>query len=418
MRFISLASFYTNFRTFWQNARWAIRLTWATNRTLLLGIIGSHIIQSVLPVLLALISRSVVNAVVTVVNGDAEGYNALLSWLVLGLTLTILEAICNSAVTLFTQRLRDELNLKITSDILSHAAQLDLAYFEDPNFLDVVQRARQNTAGNFINFVTNTLTTVKNSIQGISLIGLLVTIEPLIILLFLPITIPYLLYQWRLSKIRYQLQHSRTTKHRWTGYFAGQLTSYNGVPEVKLLGLAPLFYQKFRALMCEFRDQDRELYLRDFFINVTFAVISITAAYAALMRISFRVVEKGLTVGDVAIFGGTAIRLRYIIESTILAFTRALEQMMYISNLIEFFHITPRIPTNTGLTPASGRGEIRLKHVAFTYPGSNEPVLNDISLHIKPGETVALVGENGAGKTTLIKLIARLYEPDQGSVFF
>jgi ABC-type multidrug transport system fused ATPase/permease subunit len=56
--------------------------------------------------------------------------------------------------------------------------------------------------------------------------------------------------------------------------------------------------------------------------------------------------------------------------------------------------------------------------VTFTYSGPNEPALKDISLYIKPGETVALVGENGAGKTTLVKLIARLYDPDEGSILF
>ncbi|MCP4622544.1 MAG: ATP-binding cassette domain-containing protein [bacterium] len=122
--------------------------------------------------------------------------------------------------------------------------------------------------------------------------------------------------------------------------------------------------------------------------------------------------------GDVAIFGGAAIRLRISIEFTIINVTNALEQTLYISNLIEFFKIKPGISPTKGLEPSSSRGEIELKNVLFTYPGSGDPVLKDISLHIEPGETIALVGENGAGKTTLVKLIARLYETDKGSVLF
>ncbi|PWB76666.1 MAG: hypothetical protein C3F08_11150, partial [Candidatus Methylomirabilota bacterium] len=64
----------------------------------------------------------------------------------------------------------------------------------------------------------------------------------------------------------------------------------------------------------------------------------------------------------------------------------------------------------------SRQGEIDFAHVSFSYPGSEQPILSDVSLHIKPGETVALVGENGAGKTTLVKLIARLYDPDEGRI--
>lgn len=71
-----------------------------------------------------------------------------------------------------------------------------------------------------------------------------------------------------------------------------------------------------------------------------------------------------------------------------------------------------------GLKLSSSRGEIEVKNLFFTYPGSIDPALMNISLHIKPGETIALVGENGAGKTTLVKLIVRLYDVDKGSVLF
>jgi ATP-binding cassette subfamily B protein len=63
-------------------------------------------------------------------------------------------------------------------------------------------------------------------------------------------------------------------------------------------------------------------------------------------------------------------------------------------------------------------GSVELIDVSFTYPGAGSPAISDISMYIRPGEVVALVGENGAGKTTLAKVIARLYDPDWGSVRF
>jgi ATP-binding cassette subfamily B protein len=95
-----------------------------------------------------------------------------------------------------------------------------------------------------------------------------------------------------------------------------------------------------------------------------------------------------------------------------------LEQTLYISNLIAFFKEKPQLVSGESV-PASATGaEINVKNVSFTYPGATEPSLRDISLHIRPGETIALVGENGAGKTTLVKLLARLYEPDTGGIEF
>jgi ATP-binding cassette subfamily B protein len=65
--------------------------------------------------------------------------------------------------------------------------------------------------------------------------------------------------------------------------------------------------------------------------------------------------------------------------------------------------------------PDPGDG-IRFEHVTFFYPGVEKPALDDVSLHIRPGESLALVGENGSGKTTLIKLLTRLYQPTSGRV--
>jgi ATP-binding cassette subfamily B protein len=59
---------------------------------------------------------------------------------------------------------------------------------------------------------------------------------------------------------------------------------------------------------------------------------------------------------------------------------------------------------------------IRFEHVSFAYPGTERRVLDDINLDLKPGSVVAIVGENGAGKSTLVKLLCRMYQPDQGRI--
>jgi ATP-binding cassette subfamily B protein len=66
--------------------------------------------------------------------------------------------------------------------------------------------------------------------------------------------------------------------------------------------------------------------------------------------------------------------------------------------------------------PARLVAGIRLEHVSFTYPGTTRRVLDDVNLELKPGSVIAIVGENGAGKSTLVKLLCRLYQPDQGRI--
>jgi ATP-binding cassette subfamily B protein len=75
-----------------------------------------------------------------------------------------------------------------------------------------------------------------------------------------------------------------------------------------------------------------------------------------------------------------------------------------------------RLATEPHPVPERLHHGVELEHVSFTYPGTERPVLRDVSLHIPAGRSVAIVGENGAGKTTLIKLLLRMYEPTEGRI--
>jgi len=92
------------------------------------------------------------------------------------------------------------------------------------------------------------------------------------------------------------------------------------------------------------------------------------------------------------------------------------EDNLYLSNLYEFLE-TPTLTAGGAelIGPKPGDG-VRFEAVSFSYPGSREPALDGVDLHIPPGSKLAIVGENGSGKTTLIKLLTRLYEPTEGRI--
>jgi ATP-binding cassette subfamily B protein len=92
------------------------------------------------------------------------------------------------------------------------------------------------------------------------------------------------------------------------------------------------------------------------------------------------------------------------------------EDNLYLSNLFEYLEQPVRGSSGRLMVgPRPGDG-IRFEDVEFVYPDASMPALSHIDLHVKPGESLALVGENGSGKTTLIKLLTRLYRPTQGRI--
>jgi ABC-type multidrug transport system fused ATPase/permease subunit len=293
-----------------------------------------------------------------------------------------------------------------------------VAFFEDPASQDTLQRARDNPAMHVTSFVTDVISVSSTAIQIASLLAVIVFLEPLVVPIVLVFTLPYLYYQWAVVTEHFSLRRFRTRKYRWTHYFVALLTGGSAVGEVKLLRLAPLLIERFRSLMAEFRDQDRTLFARRFAQSFVFVFATTGVFYLAFVRVAWRVLNGTLTVGDLAVFGTASTRLRASLENFVFLCGAIMEETLYVTNIIEFLQAQPRQVT-AGATPVPSRSAaIDLDDVYFTYPGGTQPALAGVSLHIAPGETIAVVGENGAGKTTLVKLIARLWDPEQGSIRF
>jgi len=401
------------------SARWAIRLAWSTNRGLLVGMSVVVLSRGLVPAALAITARGLVNAAVVVTRSDVPGAGPLVPWLLLGFLLTAIEGITSLTQKLFMQRLRDDLNYRVTLDILNHAATLGVAPYEDPRVQDILERAQQAPGERLARFVSDALGCASGALQIVSLLAVLIFIEPLILLVAILFALPYLRFHWRLALQQYELERGRTTKRRWSHYFVSTLSGRSTVGEVTILNLAPLLIERFRSLMVEFREQDQHLYRRSFRGGAVFVVATTAAMYAVFLRVVMRAVGGHLTLGDVAVFGGATTRLRNTLESFVLSVSSVLEQTLHVSHVIEFLSIVPTKPAGAGIRPAaSARAELVFENVSFTYPGSKGAAVDGVSLHIRAGETVALVGENGAGKTTLVKLIAGLYEPSAGRILF
>ena len=405
-------------RRLFGDAWWALKLVWSINPRITSGLVVETVVRGVIPAGLAVFARGVINATVSVMNSGTTDVSAIIPWLVLGLGLALAEGVGQVGHQYFSRRLEDDINLAVTTRILSHAATLDLAFFEDPRSRETIERAQENIALHISGFVLQGLGTLANALQVLSLAGILAVIEPFVLLLAIAFAFPYLRFQWRLTRGYYRNEHGRTTKRRWTGYFVSSVTDHRSVPEVRLLDLAPYLIQRFRSLMAEFRDQDRRLHARGFVGSSVMVVLMTVGLYLLFLRVVMGVLHGRLTLGDIAVFGAATARLRVALERAIGTLSAAIGQAMYISNLRAFLAVRPTVAGGVAEPAGLGRGEIEIEGLSFAYPGSSEPVLRDVSRHIRPGEIVGLVGENGAGKTTLVKLICRLYEPQSGRIRF
>lgn len=412
----------TNVRILLQNAAWALKLAWTIDKQLVSSIILVTLLLSAVPGVLAISIRGLVNAVAAVLAGQTGNGREIYLWLGLALAISLVDTVGNYANEFLGRRLEDEINIEITTDILTKASGLDLALLEDTSFQDTLERLREGVAVRLAAFISKILKIITNILQMVSLTLILTAIEPLVAVVLVCIALPFLFLQWRLAKSRYTLGLSRTTKQRWTRYYVTQLTNHNTLPEIKLLGISSLLIARYRSLMVDFRNQNRQIYGRIFAGTSLFAGVAAVAFFGTFALVVRQVILGNQTIGDVAVYGGAMARLRTSLERTIILITDALENTLYISQLQNFLQTEPQLKNKADLNiiPTAGKkcGGIRIRNLYFTYPQARKPALKGVSLRIEPGETVAIVGKNGAGKTTLVKLIARFYDPDQGFILF
>ena len=220
-------------------ARWGFGLVWQESAALFVASTAIMAVRGMLPAFLALVVKGLIDAVMAVVNDGGAG-QVLLPWLVAAFVLALIEALSGFSNTYVRSRLADDLDIRVSTDLMRHATTLDLAFFEDPNNRDLIDRARANSGTRVASLVSDCQTTVTMAIQTVSLIGVLIVIEPLVLLVVPPFAIPFLVFQWKLANQRYREQHIRATKRRWTNYYSGLVTGPYSVPETRVLGLGPL----------------------------------------------------------------------------------------------------------------------------------------------------------------------------------
>ncbi|MDE2994427.1 MAG: ABC transporter ATP-binding protein, partial [Chloroflexota bacterium] len=142
------------------------------------------------------------------------------------------------------------------------------------------------------------------------------------------------------------------------------------------------------------------------------------AAGAIYIYVVWLIIQGERTVGDLALYGGAATMLQAQLLSLGFEIGFLPQVFHYLPSLFRILEAPPDLPLPAHPRPAprAFRQGIVFERVAFSYSGNPTPVLHDVSFHIAPEESVALVGRNGAGKTTLVKLLLRLYDPTAGRI--
>jgi len=186
--------------------------------------------------------------------------------------------------------------------------------------------------------------------------------------------------------------------------------------EVKLYGLGPRLLQRYRDIFGRLYAEDRALTIQRDAWGFGLGLIGTGALYGAYVWIALSTVHGAITLGQMTMYLMLFRQGQSAVSAMLSALGGLYEDNLYLSTLYDYLETAVPAPSGAALHGPHPEDGIRFEDVSFQYPGAEQPALEHVSLHLKPGASLALVGENGSGKTTLIKLLTRLYQPTSGRI--
>lgn len=401
-------------------SRRAIKLVWTTSRPLTIGFAILTVFAGILPAIAAYLGQLIVDAVVAAISIYNEQQivdsSEVLPWLILEAVVITAIAACQRGISVIQSLLRALLGQRVNVIILEKALQLDMHHFEDSEFYDKLTRARREASSRPLSLVNRTFGLIQNGISLISYGWLLIQFSPWVLIVLVLGALPVFIAETKFSGDAFRLFRWRSPETRMQMYLETVLAREDSAKEVKLFQLGPLFLKRYRDIFSKLYQADKSLTLRRDFWGFVLGLIGTLAFYGAYAWIVFATIATKITLGQMTMYLLVFKQAQAAVSSMLSSVSGMYEDNLYLSNLYEYLEQSidkPQGNATVGTHPGAG---IQFKNVSFIYPGASQPALNNISLQIKPGASLALVGENGSGKTTLIKLLSRLYTPTSGSI--
>lgn len=318
--------------------------------------------------------------------------------------------------------LRTEQGL-IVSDVVdrlihSRSIAVDLSFYESPLYFDSLQRAREAGAQRPAQLVSNLLTVLRSVIVLGTILVMLVAIEWRLLPVLAATVGLALVVRLHFTHRTFAWRMARAHMERRTSYLDWLLTSNIHAQELRLNALGAHLSSIYSDLRLKIRSEHLSLERRRLIAELGVAACAALVFIAVAAWLTTQALAGLLTIGQVVLFILLLRRAEGAGGEMISGVSRLVDDHLYLARLFAFLDIEPRIRSIGGPRPlpAPLREGLRMESVFFTYPGADHPAVRDLSLDLRPGQIVAIVGENGSGKTTLIKLLTRLYDPTSGAI--
>ena len=303
----------------------------------------------------------------------------------------------------------------IQRGLFEKASAVELACYENPEFYDKYVKAMDNAYGRCMDVVYTVDGCIWAVVSIVSTGAMLFFIDPLLVAFSLLPLLIGLIRNLR-NKVSKKRHDERQKLDRREGYVQRTFYLNEYAKEMRLTGFPGLMLRIYDKAQTDYIALWRKYGFKMTVLRLFSDSSSALTSAAAMVYAAFRtLVSRSMGIGDCLVVFNSVDAVAWNLTRMAEVFTEFRDHAMYIEDYRYFLEYEPKLAATPGGREAKA-GELRAEHLTFTYAGAEKPALKDVSLTIRPGEKIALVGHNGSGKTTLVKLLLHLYEPDSGAV--
>lgn len=309
--------------------------------------------------------------------------------------------------------LRERVGHRIETDIASAvASRPGIDHLEQPEYLDRLTLLNEQ-AGELARLQDAVVQVIGVAVRLIASLALLATIDPRLLLLGLS-GLPSLAGTVIVGRLVRRRDEDRAPVQRRASILSYYTRLAVTAQEIRILGAGPQLMRRIHDDRVSADDIIRRSNLRIASVQTVGWLIFGAGFVATMLLVTSSAAAGRHTVGDLAMVVTIGSQLNGQLGAVSTWLTGLMDMFRVAGHYQWLTESTPGPRARDAEPPASG--DIVLRGVTFRYPGTTTDVLQDVSLTLRSGTTLALVGENGAGKTTLVKLLAGLYEPTSGSI--
>jgi ATP-binding cassette, subfamily B, bacterial len=315
---------------------------------------------------------------------------------------------------LFVRRVQ----LEAERRLLEQASKVDLGHFDNSDWHDRLARAKRDVSWRPGDLTWSVLGLSGNIVTIVLMAGLLASLHWVLVVLAMTAALLSLALERRVTAKLYEFFYKETPEEREREYLGDLLVQPRTTKEIRAYVIADYLLGRHRDRSEELFKLREQMYRSGTRISLLTGLVTGTALALAYLFVAVEGINGTIDPGGVVLVIGAFASVSGTLGNISSTFVAVDQHTTFLEDYFSFLSIERLLPVPKPArdVPKSFEAGIEFDDVTFTYPGGNEPAVSNLSLHIRGGELIALVGENGAGKSTLVKLLLRFYDPSSGAV--